>query len=97
MSDLLAIFTGGDDDADILSRVVAYGPDRVTVLLTDEGSDLMADDSDQADALRDRMAALLNAIERETSATVVGLAGDRTQLDGWRFDRELASRLPVAA
>jgi hypothetical protein len=57
----------------------------------------MADDSDQADALRDRMAALLNTIERETGATVVGLAGDRAQLDGWRFDRELASRLPVAA
>jgi hypothetical protein len=97
MSDLLAIFTGADDDADVLNRIVAYGPDRVTVLLTDEGSELMDDDSDQAEALRDRMAALLNTIERETGATVVGLAGDRAQLDGWRFDRELASRLPVAA
>jgi hypothetical protein len=97
MSDLLAIFTGADDDADVLARIVAYHPDRVTVLLTDQGSELMADDSDDSDALRDRMASVLNAIERETGATVVGLAGDRAQLDGWRFDRELASRLPVAA
>jgi hypothetical protein len=97
MSDLLAVLTGADDDADVLARIVAYHPDRVTVLLTDQGSELMAGDSDDAHALRDRMALVLNAIERETGATVVGLAGDRAQLDGWRFDRELASRLPVAA
>ncbi|MGH2870096.1 MAG: hypothetical protein ACRDNK_21310 [Solirubrobacteraceae bacterium] len=96
MSDLLAILTSADDDADVLNRIAAYRPDRVTVLLSDEGSELMADDSHEADALRDRMATLLHAIERETGATVVGLTGDRAQLDGWRFDRELASRVPVA-
>ena len=51
----------------------------------------------QADALRDRLAALMALIERRTGATVVGVAGDREQLLGWRFDRELSSRLPVAA
>jgi len=47
--------------------------------------------------MRDRLARLLAAIERRTGAVVVGLAGDRSQLLGWRFDRELAARLPLAA
>jgi hypothetical protein len=38
-------------------------------------------------ALRDRIANLLAAIERRTGAVVVGLAGSREQLRGWRFDR----------
>ncbi len=97
MSDLLAIFTGGEDDAEILAGIAAYRPDRVTVLLSDEDQDLMADDSSQGDALRDRMALLLATIECRTGATVVGLAGDRAQLAVWRFDRELGSRLPIAA
>jgi hypothetical protein len=28
---------------------------------------------------------------------VIGTAGDRDQLLGWRFDRELSTRMPVAA
>ena len=97
MSDLLAIFTGAEDDASLVADIAAYRPDRVTVLVSDEDQDLLANSSDEGDALRDRMAVLLAAIERETGATVVGLAGDRTQLAGWRFDRELGSKLPVAA
>jgi hypothetical protein len=37
------------------------------------------------------------AIERRTAATVVGYAGDRAQLEGWRFDRELSAGVPVPA
>jgi hypothetical protein len=37
------------------------------------------------------------AIEGQTGATVLGLAGERSQLLGWRFDRELAARTPVPA
>ncbi|HEY5188232.1 MAG TPA: hypothetical protein VII87_04305 [Solirubrobacteraceae bacterium] len=97
MSDLLAIFTGAEDDASLVADIAAYRPDRVTVLVSDEDQDLLTNSSGEGDALRDRMAVLLAAIERETGATVVGLAGDRTQLAGWRFDRELGSKLPVAA
>lgn len=97
MSDLLAIFTGGEDDAEVLADVAAHRPDRVTVLLTDADRDALAEDSTEADALRERLALLLASIERRTGATVVGLAGDRAQLAGRRFDLELRSRLPVAA
>ena len=51
----------------------------------------------RGESLRDRIAALMAAIERDTGATVVGLAGDRSQLFGWRFDRELAPSVPLAA
>jgi hypothetical protein len=37
------------------------------------------------------------AIERLTGATVTGLAGSRDQLIGWRFDREIGGRTPIAA
>jgi hypothetical protein len=97
MSDLLAIFGPAESDESVLDGIAAYHPDRVTVLVQDAESSLMAYDSAAADEMRDRLARLLAAIERRTGATVVGLAGDRSQLIGWRFDRELAPRLPIAA
>jgi len=97
MSDLLAIFGPADSDSELLAGIAAYGPDRVTVLVEDGEADLATEDSRAGDALRDRLAELMSAIERRTGATVVGLAGDRSQLLGWRFDRELAPRVPVAA
>ncbi len=96
MSDLLAIFTGEDTETEILDGIAAYRPDRVTVLVTGEDHDLTAE-TDDSDALRERIAVLMTTIERQTGATVVGLAGDRGQLAGWRFDRELGARVPVAA
>ncbi len=97
MSDVLAIFGPVDSDFELLARIAAYRPDRVTVLVPDGSGDLMSDDTGAGEALRDRIATLMAAIERETGATVVGLAGDRSQLFGWRFDRELAPNVPVAA
>jgi hypothetical protein len=97
MSDLLAIFSDPEADAEVLAGISANRPNRVTVLMADENQELMADESSQGDALRDRMAVLMQTIERSTGATVIGVAGDRTQLDGWRFDRELGAPLPVAA
>ncbi len=84
--------TGGGSDADLLAAIAAYHPDRVTVLIERE-TDLADEQSSEADALRDRLAELMAAIERRTGATVLGLAGDRSQLLGWRFDRELAPLL----
>ena len=43
------------------------------------------------------VAELLAVVERRTGAAVVGVAGERSQLTGWRFDRELAPALPLAA
>jgi hypothetical protein len=97
MSDLLAIFGPAGSDTDLLDGIAAYRPTRVTLLLPGAQAELMQESSAQGDALRDRLAQLMAAIERDTGATVVGLAGERAQLEGWRFDRELAARVPLAA
>jgi class 3 adenylate cyclase len=97
MSDLLAIFGPADADSELLAAVAAYRPDRVTVLVADGDAELVSDESSAGEALRERLAGLMSAIERRTGATVMGLAGDRAQLLGWRFDRELAAPVPVAA
>jgi hypothetical protein len=94
MSDLLAVFGPAESDDELVDGIAAYHPDRVTVLLSGAGADLAGDESGPT---RDRIAELLARIERRTGATVVGLAGDRSQLRGWRFDRELAPPLPLAA
>jgi hypothetical protein len=40
---------------------------------------------------------LLTAIEQRTGAVVVGLAGSREQLRGWRFDRIVGASGTVGA
>lgn len=97
MSDLLAIFGSADSDAELLAQIAARRPDRVTVLLEHVDADWAHDESDAGDGARDRLAKLMATIELRTGATVLGLAGDRAQLDGWRFDRELRASVPVAA
>jgi hypothetical protein len=97
MSDLLAIFGPNDTDSELLTEIERLHPDRVTVLIEGTESDWASDNSYFGEALRERMAALLTLIERRTGATVVGAAGDRDQLEGWRFDREVSARLPIAA
>jgi hypothetical protein len=97
MTDLLAIFGPAEGDAELLEEIAAYRPDRVTVLVEESDAKLIDEDSPAADALRDRLAELLAVVERRTRAAVVGVAGDRSQLTGWRFDRELAPALPLAA
>jgi hypothetical protein len=97
MSDVLAI-VGADDADDELLQEIAHGhPDRVTVLVEDAASDWGSDESESGRAVRDRLAALLAAIERRTGAVVVGLAGSRDQLLGWRFDRVVGGRARLAA
>jgi hypothetical protein len=96
MSDLLAIFGPAESDGDLLEAIAAYRPDRVTVLI-EEGDANLTEDSPAASALRGRLAELLAVVERRTGAGVVGIAGERSQLVGWRFDRELEPSLPLAA
>ena len=86
MSDLLAIFGSPETDEQLLAEIARRRPDRVTVLVEDRYANL-ALDSGPGSALRDRLNALLRAIEQRTGAVVVGLARSRSQLRGWRFDR----------
>jgi hypothetical protein len=95
MSDLLAIVGALEADEDLLDEIERRHPDRVTVLLEDGGDDWAADESNTGRALRDRLAVLLRAIEQRTGAVVVGLAGSREQLRGWRFDRVVGGRSPL--
>jgi hypothetical protein len=98
MSDLLAIFGPSDTaaDSDLLTEIERLRPSRVTVLIED-GGHTWSSEEDLDDPTRERLAALMTLVERRTGAAVIGTAGDREQLLGWRFDRELSSRLPVAA
>jgi hypothetical protein len=96
MSDLLAIFGPSDTDAKLLEEIASWRPDRVTVLVHDGDRDWAGDDSLPGNDRRDRIAELLARIERQTGATVVGLAGDSEQLLGWRFDRVIAGHSALA-
>jgi hypothetical protein len=95
MSDLLAIIGPADGDEDLLDEIVRRRPNRVTVLLEQAQPDWGSDESRRGRALRDRLARLLGAIEQRTGAAVVGLAGSRDQLRGWRFDRVVGGRSPL--
>ena len=97
MSDLLAIVGSGQSDDELLDEIARRHPDRVTVLVEDGDANWGADESSRSAALRDRIANLLAAIERRTGAVVVGLAGSREQLSGWRFDRIVGGSLLVVS
>jgi hypothetical protein len=96
MSDLLAIFGPSDSDSELISEISRLHPTRVTVLIEDVEPNWAYDDSSTGVELRDRLAALMAAVERDTGAVVTGLAGSRNQLVGWRFDREVSGRAPAA-
>jgi hypothetical protein len=82
MSDLLAIVGAQETDDELLEEIARRRPDRVTVLAEDRESK--------------RAASLVGAIEQRTGAVVVGLARSRGELLGWRFDRVVGDRSPVA-
>lgn len=97
MSDLLAIVDGTGSDDDLVDEIARRHPDRVTVLLQDANPDWGEDETPDGVAVRNRLAILIAAIERRTGAVVIGLAGSRDQLFGWRFDRVVGDRTPLAA
>jgi hypothetical protein len=97
MTDLLAIVGPTGRDEGLLDEIAQVRPDRVTVLVENGPDDWGSDESEAGGTIRDRLAQLLDAIERRTGAVVVGLAGDRDQLLGWRFDRVVDTRVPLAA
>jgi hypothetical protein len=97
MTDVLAIVGPADADDRLLEQLARRPADRVTVLVDEPVVDWATDESDLGRARRDRLARLLSAIETRTGAIVVGLAGSRDQLRGWRFDRTVGGRTPIAA
>jgi hypothetical protein len=99
MTDVLAVFRPQDRADQLLEELKVSWRDRVTVLLAEEAPGWGSDESEAGVARRDRLAALLGAIEHRTGATVVGLAGDPDQLRGWRFDRIVRAEAvsPLAA
>jgi hypothetical protein len=92
MSDLLAIVDSTQTDEELVAEIIRRHPDRVTVLV--EAVDLASGSaqSPQEPAPLDRVVKLIAAIEARTGAVVVGLAGSRDQLLGWRFDRIVGGR-----
>jgi len=95
--DLLLIAGDEDRDEDLLAEIATARPRRVAVLIEDADGEWAWDDSPDGLALRDRLAHLLRSVEERTGAAVIGLAGDRGQLRGSRFDTVVGGRLPVAA
>ncbi|HWD66290.1 MAG TPA: hypothetical protein VG405_14085 [Solirubrobacteraceae bacterium] len=94
MSDLLAIVGPASTNDALVEEIARRHPDRVTILLEETNdAEWGSDESPRGRALRDQLASLLTAIEQGTGAVVVGLAGDREQLTGWRFDRIIGGRL----
>ena len=92
MSELLAVFGPDDSDSQLIGEIERLHPTRVTVLLDGGPRNWAADPGPAGEELRGRRAALLTLIERRTGATVTGLVGDRSELVGWRFDREVSRR-----
>ena len=92
MSDLLAIVESPADDGVLVEEIARRYPARVTLLVEGTDENWATDESPRGRALRDRLAWLLSAIEERTGAVVVGLAGSREQLRGWRFDRVVRAR-----
>jgi hypothetical protein len=99
MSELLAVTqrsaSGLDDE--LVAEVARHRPSRVTILIEGADADWGHDETESGHELRDRLAFLLAAIERTTGATVVGIAADDGQLDGWRFDWTVRVGVPLAA
>jgi hypothetical protein len=96
MSDVLLIAGSAPDD-ELVELAVHHHASRVTVLVPGEKPDWAFEDSAEARATRDRIAHLLTAVEERTGARVVGLAGTRAQLQGWRFDHEVGAGKLAAA
>ena len=92
MSDVLAIVGPFDTDEELLEQIARRRPDRVTVLLEDESTDLGSDESSAAGAMRDRLAAQIAAhpLHREITATVA--TNDLVNRAGITFVDEMRTR-----
>jgi hypothetical protein len=81
---LIAGPQGRDDE--LVAAAAAHRPRRVTVLIEGDDSSWGWSERRIASARRDRLAALLTAVERATGASVVGLVGEADALELGGFD-----------
>jgi hypothetical protein len=81
---LIAGPEGRDDE--LVAAATAHRPRRVTVLIEARDPSWGWSERRIASTRRDRLAALLTAVERATGATVVGLVGDPVGLELGSFD-----------
>jgi len=82
---LLIAGPAGHDD-ELVAAAAAHRPHRVTVLIEAGDPSWGWSEGRSATARRDRLAALLTAVEQATGATVVGLVGDPAGLGLGGFD-----------
>jgi hypothetical protein len=80
--DVLAIIGEPDEELELLEQLTRLRPRRVTVLIQRAGEA--------------RASTFARAVERRTGAAIVGLAGSREQLAGWRFDRVVGRGVEAA-
>lgn len=92
---LIAGPEGHDDE--LVAAAVTHRPQRVTVLLDGSAPNWGLSDDGKARGCRDRLAALLTAVERASGATVVGLVGNPAELDLRGFDAVVDGRRVRAA
>lgn len=97
MTDVLAIVGAEDRDEELVEELALRRADRVTVLIEDHDAPGAVGAPVPTNATRERISALLSAIEERTGAIVVGLARSRDQLRGWRFDRIVGGSTPRMA
>jgi len=76
---LIAGQAGRDDE--LVAAAAAHHPHRVTVLIKAGDRSWGWSEQRVATARRDRLAALLTAVEQATGATVVGLVGNPAELE----------------
>ncbi|HEX7290825.1 MAG TPA: hypothetical protein VF250_06810 [Conexibacter sp.] len=84
--EILVIAGSHDRDDELVAAAAAHRPRRATVLIEADDPSWGWSERRIASARRDRLAALLSAVEDATGATVVGLVGDPAELELGRFD-----------
>jgi hypothetical protein len=96
--DILLVAGPEGRDGELIAAAAAHRPRRVTVLIEASDPSWGWSEARGAHARRDRLAALLTAVERATGASVVGLVGDAAELGLDGFDAIVGgTHLPTAA
>jgi hypothetical protein len=84
-------------DEELVAAAAARRPRRVTVLIEADDPSWGWSEQHAASTRRDRLAALLSAVEAATGATVVGLVGHADELVPPMFDAVIDGRRVLSA